>query len=281
MNKKIVVIVVATILFLAVGVYCIIDSEQTGIHKKYGLGGEVLVVTNKSSVKANKPNVHKPKIVREIKDVDVSGREKPVLLGEDDEALLSPEMKRIIADLQEALDREDRKSVSKLAAKIQEMIKKGGSDAVPVAVRMKAVEAIGWFLPDSLADLVPFMGDSDPDVIDDVMTAFEDALDNISMGDRELSQVVKSISRALSNDDALDALFFCVESDMRNSVAVDTYKYLMKNGSEACKARVLESIEDFTGEDYVKSEADLDKWLKENPDDEDDEDFYAGEKDDE
>lgn len=275
MNKKHIFIIAAAVLVLAAGVCYVAVSGPERPSKD-----SKTLVSRRKLIK-NKGSIDKKKLKREkIVEGDVK-REKPILLKDDEEGSLSPEMKELIASLQDALDREDRKSVSKLAAKIQDLIAKGGRDAVPVSVRMKAVEAISWFLPDSLADLVPFMGDSDPEVIDDVMSAFEDALDNVSLGDRELSQIVKSISKVLTNDDALDALFFCVESDMRNSVAVDTYKYLMKNGSDECKARILESIEDFTCEDYVKTEGDLDNWLKENPDDEDDEDFYAGEKDEE
>lgn len=273
MNKKSVLIIVAAVLVLAAGVYYVAVSGPERPRK------DSKTLVSKRKLIKDKGRIDKKRQKREKIAEGDGKREKPILLKGDEEESLSPEMKALIASLQDALDREDRKGVSKLAAKIQEMIKKGGPDAVPVAVRMKAVEAISWFLPDSLADLVPFMGDSNPEVIDDVMTAFEDALDNVSLGDRELAQVVKSISKALSNDDALDALFFCVESDMRNSIAVDTYKYLMKNASEACKNRVIESIEDFTGEENIKTEEDLDNWLKENPDDEDDEDFYAGEKD--
>lgn len=281
MNKKTIFIIAFAVLALAASVYFVAVSgpERRG-------GESKVLVAKRKLVKDLGPKDEKKRFKRnkrggdKIEQVQVK-REKPVLLTPDDEALFSAEIKKILADLQDALDREDRKGVSKLAAKIQEMIAKGGKDAVPIAVRLKAVEAISWFLPDSLADLVPFMGDSDPDVIDDVMTAFEDALDNISLGDRELSQIVKSISRALSNDDALDSLFFCVESSMRNSVAVDTYKYLMNNGSDKCKTRVLESIGDFTGEESIKTESDLDNWLKDNPDDEYDEEFYAGEKEEE
>lgn len=276
MNKKSVFIIVAAVLVLAAGIYCVAVTGSESPRED----PKPRVVKGKFI--KNKGKIHKKRLKgvesEKIDEGEVK-REKPVLLKEDDEAALSAEMKEIIASLQKALDDEDRKGVSKIASKIQDLIAKGGQEAVPVSVRMKAVEAIGWFLPDSLADLVPFMGDSDPDVIDDVMSAFEEALDNISLGDRELSLIVKSVSKALSNDDALDALFFCVESDMRNSVAVDTYKYLMQNGSKECKERILSSIEDFTGEDNITTEGDLDNWLKENPDDEDDEDFYAGEKD--
>ena len=66
-----------------------------------------------------------------------------------------------------------------------------------------------------------------------------------------------------------------LENDMRNSVAVDTYKEIFKTGSEEIKKRLVESMQDFTGEDDLTAPEQLDAWLKENPDDEDDDEFYG------
>ena len=66
-----------------------------------------------------------------------------------------------------------------------------------------------------------------------------------------------------------------LEIDMRNSVAVDTYKEIFKTGSPQIKERLVESMQDFTGEDDITTPEQLDAWLKENPDDEDDEEFYG------
>ena len=132
----------------------------------------------------------------------------------------------------------------------------------------------------SLADLVGFMADSDPDVLQDVMDKFSEAIDDPDLGDRELSSILTSVSKVLNNEDAVEALFFAIESDMRHSVAVQTYLNVWENGSKEVQAKVLESISDFTGEDDISTPEQLKKWLEENPDDEDDEDFYAGAKDD-
>ena len=207
--------------------------------------------------------------------------EKPSL-DFDDDSELSPEMKKLIDDLQEALDDESFARVSSIAERIQRIQREKGHDAVPAEVRSKIVEALGWFLPDSLSELVGFMADPDPEVHEDVLSQFESALDDTSIGDRDLAVIVKSMCKVLTDDDALDALFMCVESDMRNSVAVDTYKYLIKNGNDAVKKRVFESISDFACDDDVNTEAALDAWAKdpENADDEDDENFYGPDKDD-
>ena len=283
MNKNCILIIVSAVLILSALVYCVATTgpERPRRNSKVLVSKRKHINNIATGGSATSGSSKRAKRVETVRDESSNGREKPVLLKSDDEESFAPEIRKLLENMQDALDREDRKGVSQIASLIQEMLRKGGPNAVPVAVRMKAVEAISWFLPDTLADLVPFMGDSSPEVIDDVMTAFEGALDNTSLGDRELSQIVKSISRALSNEDALDALFFCIETDMRNSVAVETYKYLMENSSAECKSRVIDSIADFTGEENIKTEEDLDNWLKENPDDEGDEDFYAGLKEEE
>lgn len=216
---------------------------------------------------------------RHIQTPKSLGREKPNLLEDlDDEAKLTAAELALLNELQEGVDRESFRDVVKTVEKIQKMIREKGFDGVPVALRAEAVEALGWFTPDSLAELLGFMADTDPDVLDDVMTKFEDAIDDAELGDRALSEILKSVAKVLDNEEALDALFMGIESDMRNSVAVATYKEILKTGSDAAKSRVWESIEDFTGEDDIKTVEQLDEWLKENPDDEDDEDFFGPDK---
>lgn len=208
-------------------------------------------------------------------------KEKPVLeLQADEEAKLTDEEKMLLAELQAGLDANSLRRVAKVVDIIQKIQREKGMDAVPVLLRSEAVEALGYFLPDSLTELIGFMADSDPDVLSDVMSQFESAIDDTSLGDRELSAIFKSVAKALEHEEALDALFMGIESDMRNSVAVETYLEILNTGSAAAKERIWESVEDFTGEDDIDSPEKLKKWLEENPDDEDDEEFYAGDKDD-
>lgn len=217
-----------------------------------------------------------------IRVKDKEGEEKPNMfrLHEDEEESLTPEMKQLLADLQAELDADNGKGVAKLAEKVLVEMRKNGAN-VPPFVRSKAVEALGWFLPDTISDLMAFLADSDPDVLQDALTQFDSALDDPSLGDRELAEIVKICSKAIKDDDALDSMFMAIESSMRNSVAISTYKYIMENGTPEAKARINSSIEDFTGEEGIQTKEGLDEWYNQegNQDDEDDEDFYAGTKD--
>lgn len=230
-----------------------------------------------------RPKKNRPTQTLAQRSQERANKEKPQLLEDlDDEAQLTAAERALLEELQAGIDANSLRQVAKTVEKIHKLIREKGESAVPPIIRSEAVEALGWFLPDSLADLIPFMADSDPDVLEDVMSQFESAIDDSSLGDRELSNILKSVSKVLNDEDALEALFMGIESDMRNSVAVETYLYILEHGSEAAKAHVWESIEDFTGEENIKTVEDLKKWANdpENADDEDDDDFYGGDKDD-
>ena len=65
--------------------------------------------------------------------------------------------------------------------------------------------------------------------------------------------------------------------DMRNSVKGDTAIAILTDGSDQSKAVLLEQMDLYFDED-VKTVDDVKKWMAENPDDPEDEEFYGGEK---
>ena len=272
-NKFLIIIICLAVVSASATLYLALsDNGDKGSKAKVSLRSKKLIKGKKGAISSKRNNRWAAKISESQNE-----REKPNLtLTEDEEAMLSAEMKKVLADLRRAVDQDNRKAVSKLAEQILVTMRKNGDDAVPPFVRSKAVEAIGFFLPDSLADLAGFMADSDPEVLEEAMSQFELAIDDPDLGDRELSSILKTFSKVLTDPDAIDSFFMGIESDMRNSVAVETYKYVAENGSDAIKNRIWESVEDFTGEDYIKSVKDLEDWLSQNPDDPDDEDFYGG-----
>ena len=205
-----------------------------------------------------------------------TGSEQPMSRPDDEgEKALSAAQRALIDELQEALDDESLRRVAKIVQKIQDDYRRGGDAAVPPYMREQAVEALSWFLPDSLAELIGFMADSNPDVLEDVMKNFTEGIDDAELGDRELADIFTKIAPIIKDDDAIDAILMGLENDMRNSVAVATYKEIYKTGSEEIKKRLVESMQDFTGDDDLTAPEQLDAWLKENPDDEDDDEFYG------
>lgn len=226
----------------------------------------------KKARKASKGNKPKP----DVKASAASNRAASTNSFDNvEESSLTEAQRALLNELQEALDDESLRRVAKIVEKIQDQYRKGGDEAVPPYMREQAVEALSWFLPDSLAELIGFMADSNPEVLEDVMKNFTEGIDDAELSDRELATIFKKIAPLIEDDDAIDAILMGLEIDMRNSVAVDTYKEIFKTGSPQIKERLVESMQDFTGEDDITTPEQLDAWLKENPDDEDDEEFYG------
>ena len=256
----------ATVLIVGVGVYFFSsppEHEQQTEERK----------TEKKAKRKKRPRKERIRRTEAKADKDASG--EAAKSDADEEASLTAAQKALLDELQDAVDDDSLRRVAKIVRSIQDQYLKGGDAAIPPYMREQAVEALSWFLPDSLAELIGFMADSNPEVLDDVMKNFTEGIDDAELSDRELAEIFKKIAPIIEDDDAIDAILMGLENDMRNSVAVNTYKELFKTASPAIKARLAESIQDFTGEDDISTPEQLDAWLKENPDDEDDEDFYG------
>ncbi len=211
------------------------------------------------------------------------GKEKPTFNLKDEEyAGLSAEIRAIVTALQEAVDNDDNKGISRVCAKILKIIQEKGEDAVPVVVRENAVDALGLALPGSLPELMGFMADGDDDVREAVNDELEDLFGDPAIGDNNLSPMVASIAKVATDEDILDSLVMAVESDMRNSVMVATYKTILDTGTPEAKEQIRESITELLEDEDVKPATDneqlkkqLDEWLKGNPDDDDDDEMYG------
>ena len=66
--------------------------------------------------------------------------------------------------------------------------------------------------------------------------------------------------------------------DMRNSVKGKTAIAMLTEGSEQIKAAMQDQLELYF-DDGVTTVDDIKKWMAENPDDSDDDDFYGGDAD--
>lgn len=269
-------IVLLSVVFIAVATHFRKDAGQEGpVHNK-----GVPAVRNKSvSAKVAKGfkianrNTTRPGTSAAATDDDV----------DENGIKLTAEMREILAAIQDCLEREDRKALSKVCEKIAKIQRERGEGSVPASIRAKAVEAVGQFLPASLAELVGFMADSDPEVVDSVFEQLDTLLNDTTIGDRELAGMLVAMSKVLTNEDAIDSLALAVDMNMRNSVKVNTCQQILDSGNEAVVTRMKETIAEIlevevdelsTRNEDIKQK--LNEWLEENPDGEDDEEFYSG-----
>lgn len=209
----------------------------------------------------NKPDMHKD---AEIDDIE----------------LLSDIQKAILKEIQDALGADDLKSLRKAIAKFSLSPKNGGLGGyqnVPRVMRSAAVQALGWFKGGAAIDLIDFMADMDESVSSEAFDQFESAIQDMDLSDYERSAIIKATAKALTDPESADMLASSL-FDMRNSVKGETAIALLTNGSDQVKAATLDQL-DFYFNDDVKTVDDIKKWMEENPDDPDDDDFYGGSKD--
>ena len=151
-------------------------------------------------------------------------------------------------------------------------------DGIPKAVKMAAIEAMGWFGLGCLPEIVGFLADGDQEVVQSTLEKLEEAISDMDLSDRDRSSILMQVAKVVNDSDTMDSILFEL-NNMRHSVAVATIKELMVSGSDATKSVLPDNVEFYTGEEGLDTPEKLDKWLEENPDDEDDEDYYGGAKD--
>ena len=206
-------------------------------------------------------------------------REKPQMIEIEDEEMeeLTDLARKLLASLQAALDAEDFKQIQSIIAMIENSPKgvlSRVANGIPLYMRRKLVEALGWFGADGLPEIVDFLGDENQEVVEAATEQFELALEDITLGDRARAEIVVMASKALHDSDSLERIFMEIPN-MRNSVAAPTLADICKFGTDEAKALMPETIEFVTGEDNIETIDDLQRWLDNNPDGPDDEDLYG------
>ena len=203
-------------------------------------------------------------------------RKKPVFaLDDDDEAKLNEEQRRTIEAIRAALDDNSKKTVLKLVQKLQASDE--WPDGIPKSIKMAAIEALGWFGPSCLPELAGFLADGDEEVVQSAIDKYSDMLSDSELSDYERADILIAASKIIADPDAMDSMLFEL-NNMRNSVKVSTIKALMQEGNSATKEVLPDNIEFVIGEEGITTPQQLDEWYKENPDDEDDNDFYGNGK---
>lgn len=197
-------------------------------------------------------------------------------LGDEEEKKLTDEQRRIIEEIRAALAADDFKTLMRLVREMQ--ASKEWPDGIPKAVKLAAVDALGWFGGNCLPELVGFLADADRDVISATVDAWEDAIAECE-GDKEVAEQVKFASKVVADSESMDSILSEI-SNMRHSVGIETIKEVLKSGNETAKSQIQDIIDDFTGEKGLATEQQLDEWLEKNPDDPGDEEMYGKMSDD-
>ena len=274
-------IVLGSILIGAVGSWFVFNDAGDAADSSCAVREQRLAKSRRSG---NVKKVTEISVNRKGKSVRIVESESPrpnVLEAAeiDDEADLSDIQRSVLEEIQAALDADDLKALRKAISRFTASVGNGGLGGyanVPRAIRSAAVQALGWFGKDSVVDLVDFMVDSDEEISSDAFDKFEFALEDVDLGDRDRADIVKTVAKALTDEDRIDTLLFNL-NDMRNSIKVETAVAILTDGTAMAKS-VLKDQLGFFFDEGVETIDDIQKWYAENPDDPDDDDFYGGDK---
>ena len=238
--------------------------------------------------KADKASFHRQRRGEKVVDqARLDPNRKPQFgLEADEEAKLTEMQRKMLDEIREACDADDRRKVIKLVQNMQ--ASEEGPDGIPAILKLEAIDALGWFGIDGLAELAGFLKDIDPEVQKAAVDGFDDALSDPDLGDRQRAEILKVAAQVVTDADALESMMMELD-DMRNSVAVETAIAILNSGNEEAKSALKDVMgdrfeydldEDVEDRPPPKTQDELKKWLELNPDDEDDEEFYGPDKDD-
>lgn len=275
-------IVLGSILLGAVGSWLIFGNSGDAADSSSAVREQRLAKSRRSGSVKKVTEISVNRKAKSVRIVESEAQRPNVLEAAeiDDEIDLTEAQRSVLEEIQAALDADDIKALRKALSRFTASLKDGGLGGyanVPRVLRTAAVQALGWFGQEAVVDLVDFMADSDEEVSNDAFNQFELALEDIALSDRERADIIKTVSKAVNDEDRVDMMIANL-NDMRNSVKAETAIFILTEGSDQAKATLEEQLPLYFDDD-VKTSDDINKWLAENPDDPDDEEFYAGDKD--
>lgn len=205
----------------------------------------------------------------------------------DDEVSLSPEFKKVLADLQAALDADDWRATVRIVQSMQDSSE--WPDGIPKALHMAAIDMLKWFGSRTAPELVGYLESQDSEIVESAKEAMLEALGDFSLSDGERSALMLGYIKVVQDVDTLDTMMFEL-NNMRPTVRADTALGIYESGNKAAIGVLEESLDFFfsEAEDYeVKGPEEIKRYrddaeraYAEDPDQaESDEDFYGGDKD--
>ena len=231
------------------------------------------VVARKNQVKPGNGRKLRPsKKANGVKATEVKVERPKFEIPSTEEGKLTALQQTLLEEIRAALREDDYKTLMRLVRKMQSSDE--WPDGIPNSIKKAALEALGWYGSKCLPEIIPFLADSNSEIVADAVSQWEDAIAECD-SDREVAEQVKLASRVVVEADSVESILVEAQN-MRHSVAVETFKDVLANGNEQAKAKVLEQIADYTDDSTITTAEQLDKWLEKNPDDPGDEEMYGG-----
>jgi hypothetical protein len=168
---------------------------------------------------------------------------------------VSPADRKILDAVDLAVNAEDFEEVLRLTVKL--------ANSTNETVRLRVVEALGWFDDAALPELTPFLMDSDEGVRDAARDQWSASLDQVSDMDFKAS-VIEATMQIVNDPDLLEDIAFHF-NELPTFTAVDSLVALINGDNEAAAEAALETYSFLTGVEYSSLE-EAQQWVDENID---------------
>ena len=177
---------------------------------------------------------------------------------------LSPEDKRLMTTIEDALEAEDLK---KLLSVFDKVLKSPNAE-----LRSDMVDALDWFGVKAMPELLAFVTDPDEDIAQEALSAWTSALSDIESDKERLSLVEKAMA-AITDEDALESMVMEVD-DCDDVKAVQTLLNVISSGNPKAVKVAKRHYRFLTDEKFTTFEA-AEEWLQKNYEVDDDEEDGA------
>ena len=218
-----------------------------------------------------------------------TGRKRPDFskVREADEISDSSELRRILDDLQAALDGNDWRAAVRIVQKMQDSAE--WPDGIPSSLHNVAIDTLKWFGARAAPELVGYLGSADAEVVESATDAMLEALSDFSLSDRERSALLLGYTKVITDADTLD-MMMAEMHDMRPTVRAETALGIYESGNKTA-VKVLEDglplyFSEADGYEVADREGveryleDANRAYAEDPEQAaDDEELYGGDKD--
>lgn len=274
----------ALVALVGVGI-CLIVHRSSDDSKQ---APEKVLVAKRSAVRVNEVRGRRRPPALSLKkkvslDVTLPGapaleRRAPELMGVSrrEEREFTELARSVLRELQHAIDTKDLKTLRALVARMYADPQSAlGMAEVPVAFRRKLVQSFAWFGNDGAVDLMQFLADDDPTVVDMTRDAYAMSAMDFTVSDRERAEFILAAAQTLTDERTVNMVMSAVQT-LRHSVGVETIQQIMATGTEVAQAKLPDTVRAFTQNADIETGADLNAWLAEHPDGAMDDQLYGG-----
>lgn len=168
---------------------------------------------------------------------------------------VSPADRKTLDSVDLAVNEENFEEVLRLTGKL--------ADSTNETVRLRVVEALGWFDDAALPELTPFLMDADEGVRATARDQWSASLDQVADVEFKAS-VIEATMQVVSDPDLLEDIAFHF-NDLPTFTAVESLVALINGDNEAAVDAALEAYSFLTGSEYTSFE-DAQSWVDENID---------------